>query len=280
MLHEQDLLKPSPAKVVEAIDEAPRVKTYYVKLRGNGFTKYSPGKYVMVYVWGFGEVPISLSDYEVINSNEVVIGLTIRASGTVTNYIHENISVGDTLGIRGPYGNGWDIESKAGHDILVVAGGIGLAPLRPLIKHVIRKQDMYGVLKILYGARTPADLLYKNELSTWRKHPSVEILLSVDKPDPGWGGHVGFVTDLIDKVEISDNVIAYICGPEIMMKKAVEKLLARGVRKENIHLSLERRMRCGTGICGSCQLGPYLVCCDGPIFKYSDIEKYLVVEGL
>lgn len=276
---ELEKLVPRPARVVRVVDETLDTKTYYLVLRHDKLD-YKPGMYVMVYVWGLGEIPISISNIRDLDNNYVEIGLTIRASGTISRYIFEHIGKNSILGIRGPYGNGWNIEEYIGWHILVIAGGIGLAPLRPLIKYVIDNKDLYPSLTILYGAKTPEYLIYRDELWEWSRIEKVNLLITVDKPEGRWNGYTGFVTDLIDKITLHRNTVAYICGPEIMMKKAIEKLLLKKFDSEHIYLSLERRMRCGIGICGTCQFGHYLICIDGPVFRYSSIKQYLQVDGI
>lgn len=268
-----------PARVVRVVNEALNTRTYYFELDRSFLGRVGPGKYFMVYAWGLGDVPISISDIA-IEGDKLLIGMTIRSVGAVTKYVLENVTEGSTIGVRGPYGSGWPIDSYKGWDVVVVAGGIGLAPLRPLIKEVVRNRSDYGALKLLYGARSSDQLLYRGELRDWSKIEGVEVLLSIDRPEPGWSEFVGFVTDLIDRVDLASRTVAYVCGPEIMMRKAAQKLLNRGLRPENIYLSLERRMRCGIGVCGTCQLGHYFVCTDGPVFKYSDLSKYLWIEGI
>lgn len=272
-------IEPKPIRVIEVIDEAIDIKTYYIELNRDICETVKPGQFFMIYAWGFGEIPVSVSDI-VIENNKIVIGLTIRAIGSVTKYILENTKPGSIIGIRGPYGNGWFIENNLESNILIIAGGIGLAPLRPLIKYLIENTSKYRSLKILYGARSTNQILYRNDLNNWSNKQGVELYLTIDKPEPGWSGFTGFVTELIDKVDLSTDTVAYICGPEIMMKKSIEKLVNRGLKPENIYISLERRMRCGIGICGTCQLGHYFVCTDGPVFKYSELNKYIWIDGL
>ena len=272
-------LKPRTARVLRVYEESPDTKTYYLELTSLDPSLFKPGRYVMVYVWGFGEIPISLSDI-VVGDHRLYVGLTIKSVGVVTRYIYEHVEPGDILGIRGPYGNDWGVENYRGWNILVIAGGIGLAPLRPLIKHVLSNRGEYGSLKILFGARNPEQIIYRDELRKWSRAFDTEVYLTIDKPVEGWSGYTGFVTDLIDHVDIDDKTVAFICGPEIMMKKSVEKLVSRGLDPDHIYLSLERRMRCGVGVCGTCQFGHYLVCRDGPVFRYSDIARYLWVDGV
>lgn len=270
-------LTPLPATVVDLIDEAPLVRTIYVALRD--FPEPAPGQFNMVYAKGLGEAPISISDV-FRKGDGLVIAHTIRSVGAVTKYT-TCIGVGSQIGIRGPYGRGWPIEEAKGMDLLIVGGGIGLAPLRPIIRYVEAHRDSFGKLFILYGARTPHDLLFKSELGKYANIPNSITKISIDKPYEGWTGYVGFVTDLINYIDLDPGrTAAYICGPEVMMKVAVRRLINRGLKPDKIFLSLERRMRCGMGVCGTCQFGHYFVCKDGPVFSYGELMKYLWVDGI
>ncbi|MEM4564165.1 MAG: FAD/NAD(P)-binding protein [Desulfurococcaceae archaeon] len=271
-------LTPSLATVTGVIDEAPLVKTMYVALMD--FPDPAPGQFNMVYAKGLGEVPISISD-AFRRGDKLVIAHTIRSVGAVTKYFITSIEVGSQVGIRGPYGRGWPLEEVKGMDVLIVGGGIGLAPLRPIIRYVEAHRDSFGKILILYGARTPHDLLYKYELGKYADIPNSVVKISIDKPYEGWTGYVGFVTDLINYIDLDPGkTAAYICGPEVMMKVAVRRLIERGLKADKIFLSLERRMRCGMGVCGTCQFGHYFVCKDGPVFSYYELMNYLWVDGI
>ncbi|HDN75756.1 MAG TPA: Ni/Fe hydrogenase subunit gamma [Acidilobales archaeon] len=270
----KELMTPKPAEVVRIVDETPNVKTYYIKLP-NGMERPKPGQFNMLYIPGVGEVPISVSD--VIDGT---VAHTVRFVGSVT-YVFKNLKVGDVIGIRGPYGKPWPLNEYKGKDVLIVAGGIGLAPLRPVIKEVIRRRNEFGRLIILYGARTPKDLLYKYELNKYGKTPNTEVLLTVDRADESWRGYVGVVTKLIPLIRVDpEQTVAFVCGPEIMMKFTIIELARIGLKPNQIYLSLERRMRCGVGLCGHCQMGPYFVCKHGPIFPYWFIKRYFEVEQI
>ncbi len=271
-------LTPLPAVVTGVIDEAPLVKTIYVALRD--FPEPAPGQFNMVYARGLGEVPISVSD-AFRRGDRLVIAHTVRSVGAVTKHLTTFIEVGSQVGIRGPYGRGWPLEGMEGMDVLIVGGGIGLAPLRPIIRYVEARRDSFGRLFILYGARTPHDLIYKHELGKYTEIPNSVVKVSIDKPYEGWTGYVGFVTDLIDRIDLDPSrTTAYVCGPEVMMKVAVRRLASRGLKADKMFLSLERRMRCGMGVCGTCQFGHYFVCKDGPVFSYDELMNYLWVDGI
>lgn len=215
---------------------------------------FAPGQFAMLYAFGAGEAPISVS------AIEDGVEHTIRAVGAVTRAL----CAAETIGVRGPYGNAWPLAEAAGRDVVVVAGGLGLAPLRP----VIRALD--GHVRVLYGARSPSELLYADELRSWGAQ------VTVDMPLAGWDGAVGVVTRLIERAELDPaRTLALICGPEVMLRFAAAALVTRGLPTGSIWVSLERSMRCGVGHCGHCQLGPLLICRDGPVFRYDRVETLL-----
>ena len=239
-------------------------------VRGSAM-RFAPGQFNMLYAYGVGEAPISISgDPE---HGETIIH-TIRAVGSVTNAICA-LKRGEMLGVRGPFGSAWPVEDAAGaagKDVVIVAGGIGLAPLRPVIYHLLSHREMYGRVSILYGARTPRDLLYPSELERWRARFDFEVEVTVDNAGREWRGHVGVVTKIIPKADLNPaNAIAMICGPEIMMRFTIMALEERGLSHAQIYVSMERNMKCGIGLCGHCQYGPYFVCKDGPVFRYDQI---------
>ena len=235
---------------------------------GGDFT-FRPGQFNMVYVFGAGEVPISISGDP---SNPSVLTHTIREVGPVTRGMHR-LKVGDTLGIRGPYGTVWPVDEAEGCDMLVVAGGIGLAPLRPVIYHLLAHRQDYGKVILLYGTRTPQDILFLKDLERWRSRFDVETHLTVDRAAGPWHGNVGVVTSLISRSPFDpQNTRAMVCGPEMMMRFTALELERRGVDEMNIFLSMERNMKCGIGLCGHCQLGPRFVCKDGPVYRYDRIR--------
>jgi len=268
-------LAPVPAEIIEVVSETPDTKTFYFKPRAK-LENPRPGQFTEVYIPGVGEAPVSVSG----TGPDGVIIQTIRSIGTLTEYLFK-LGKGDLIGIRGPYGKGWPIEKLEGKDILIIGGGIGLAPLRPVIKAVEKDRSRYGRLSILYGARTPSLLLYKYEFEEYREIPNSELLLTVDHADETWTGNVGVVTKLIPKASVDpENAIALVCGPEIMMRFTVKALEERGFRENQIYISLERRMKCGVGLCGHCQVGPYFVCRHGPVFPYWMIKKYFWVDQI
>jgi NAD(P)H-flavin reductase len=183
---------------------------------------------------------------------------------------------GQSLGVRGPFGTGWPVDVAEGKDVIVVAGGIGLAPLRPVIYHVLRNRDRYGRLVVLYGARSPRDMLYRKELALWARQKDTQVLSTVDYGGVSWRGRVGVVTSLFKYVRLqSARTTAMVCGPEIMMRMVARELAARGVSQDDLYLSMERNMKCGVGFCGHCQWGPHFICKDGPVFPYARIAPLL-----
>ena len=234
-----------------------------------------PGQFTMLYSFGIGEVPISVS-----GDVEGRLVHTVRAVGAVSRAICES-RAGSVLGVRGPFGNAWPVEEARSADVVVVAGGIGLAPLRPAVHHVLRHRDSYGQLALLYGSRTPNDLLYTRELERWRGRFDTHVDVTVDAAEGGWRGMVGVVPKLIAAARFDPaSAIALVCGPEVMMHFAAQALLDRGVPADRIHLSMERNMRCGLGHCGHCQLGTTLICRDGPVYRYDQLESLLAVREL
>ena len=242
----------------------------------DGSFAVAPGQFVMVWAFGVGEVPISVSGPPEQPGEPVV--LTVRDVGAVTHAICDS-EPGSTLGLRGPLGNSWPVEAAEGGDVVVVAGGIGLAPLRPVVLHTLARRPSIGAVSVLYGARTPGDLLYTDELAAWGRELSVEV--TVDAADTSWTGRVGVVPKLLEQAEFrSEAVTAFVCGPEVMIHFTVEALRARGVPDERIYLSLERDMRCGIGLCGHCQLGPTLICRDGPVYRWDEVAPLMAVREL
>lgn len=238
----------------------------------SGRFNFQPGQFNMLYLFGVGEAPISISGDPV---NTKILTHTIRAVGTITKEM-QKLKKGDTLGVRGPYGAPWPIEEGTGKDVIIVAGGIGLAPLRPTLYALLAKREKYKKVALLYGARTPEDMLFRTELEQWRARLDLDVLVTVDRGTGNWLGNVGVVTFLIPKASFDPiNSIAMVCGPEIMMRFTIMDLMKRGLPQDKIYLSMERNMRCGIGHCGHCQLGHTFICKDGPVFRYDLIVDLL-----
>jgi NAD(P)H-flavin reductase len=233
---------------------------------------FQPGQFSMLWVFGVGELPISISGDPALHDRLVY---TVRSVGQATHSL-VNREVGDGVGVRGPFGTGWPVEAARERDVIVVAGGIGLAPLRPVIYHVLQNRKDYGRLVILYGGRSPRDLLYRKELAAWARSRETQVLVTVDYGGLNWRGHVGVVTTLFKYSRLQPGrSIAMVCGPEIMMRFVVRELEMQGLSRDNIYLSMERNMKCAVGFCGHCQYGAHFICKDGPIFRYEQIRKLL-----
>jgi anaerobic sulfite reductase subunit B len=236
---------------------------------------HRPGQFTMLYAFGIGEVPISIS------GGPAGPGLvqTIRSVGAVTRALCE-AGQGELVGVRGPYGTAWGVADAAGQDLIVVAGGIGLAPLRGALLAALAARERCRRITVLIGARTPEELVFADELGSWRDG-GADVRVTVDRAVAGWRGHVGVVTQLIDQVEVDPAAtLALVCGPEVMMRLTAQALCARGIAADRIRLSLERNMRCGTAECGHCQLGPLLLCRDGPVVSYARAAPLLTVKEL
>ncbi len=274
-LHPVGAFVPLPFRVAERRQDTGDTWTLTLEPEESGFA-VEPGQFAMVHVFGVGEVPISVSGPPERPGDPIV--LTVRAVGAVSGAICAS-ELGALLGLRGPCGNSWPIAEATAGDVVVVAGGIGLAPLRPVVLHTLAQRDSYGAVSVLYGARTPADLLYTDQLEEWRSTIAVDV--TVDAAEPPWKGKVGVVPKLVATAEFRpEAVTAFVCGPEVMMHFTVQALRERGVPDERIMLSLERDMRCGIGLCGHCQLGPTLVCRDGPVYSQADVGALLGVREL
>lgn len=238
---------------------------------GAGF-RFLPGQFNMVYVYGIGEAAISISSDP---GRPGTLDHTIHRVGLVTTALAQK-KRGDLIGIRGPYGSSWPIDVARGKDVCIASGGIGLAPLRPVIYTMLKNRDAYGRIIVLYGGRSPLDLLYRVELEKWANDFGVEALVTVDRGDSSWKGHIGVVTSLFSYIKLdARETIAYVCGPEIMMKYTIDELDRRGVPQDQIYLSMERNMKCAVGFCGHCQYGPTFICKEGPVYPLPRVRSLL-----
>jgi NAD(P)H-flavin reductase len=262
-----DPMRPEPYRVDRVRRETH--DTFTLELRrddGGPGTPFLPGQFNMLYMFGAGEIPISISG-DPGQPDRLVH--TTRAVGRVTNLMSQ-LRAGDRLGVRGPFGTPWPVEEARGRDVVIVAGGIGLAPLRSALYALLAKRTDYGNVVLLYGTRTPADILFRKELERWRARFDLEVHVTVDRGLPSWHGNVGVVTTLIHKAPFqARNALGMICGPEVMIRFTALELQRRGVSFDRIHVSMERNMKCAIGMCGHCQLGHLFVCRDGPVFPYS-----------
>ena len=268
-----DPMLPKPAVIQGIKPEAYGISTFSVEFEdpeaANSF-RFEPGQFNMIYLPGMGEVAISISSDP---HEPQPLGHTIRYAGSVTRAIGR-LKIGDVIGLRGPYGSCWPMEAAKGKNLLIVAGGIGLAPLRPVLMSVIKNREAYGRVLLLYGARTPADLLYTGEFDHWQKS-GIEVQVSVDLADENWRGQVGVVPQLFYRIRIDHkNTIVMTCGPEIMMRFVIYEALARRLPKDVIYVSMERNMKCAVGFCGHCQFGPTFICKHGPVLSYTAIEPF------
>ncbi|MGP8051817.1 MAG: FAD/NAD(P)-binding protein [Desulfobaccales bacterium] len=232
---------------------------------------FAPGQFNMLYAFGLGEVPISISGDP---AHPQSLIHTVRNVGNVTRAMCR-ARPGARLGVRGPFGVPWPVAEMAGQDVVIVAGGLGLAPLRPAIYHLLGHRPDYGNFELIYGARTPADLLYRQELQDWRGRFDLRVHVSVDTAPTDWRGSVGVVTTVIPRARFDPaNTTALVCGPQLMMRYTVIELLNRGLAPAQIFVSMERHMKCGLGLCGHCQWGPFFVCKDGPVFRYDVVKDW------
>ena len=237
---------------------------------------FQPGQFNMLYLYGIGEVPISIVSDP--GQRDVFIH-TIRAVGRVTRKMTQ-LQVGDTLGIRGPFGQGWPLEQARGDNILLTTGGLGCAPSVSVINYIMQRREQYGDLTIIQGVKHMDDLIWRERYEAWMQFPNTRVLLAADVAGPSWTWHVGLVTDLLAKVEMDvSRATVMLCGPEPMMLATVEKLLTRGADATKIWLSMERNMQCAVGLCGHCQYGPEFICRDGPVLPYSRLQTRLGKKG-
>ncbi len=264
-------MAPHPARVLARHQETADTVTLHVRPLGQPLVS-APGQITMLSVFGIGEVPISISGDPDDNSEFVV---TIRNVGAVTRAL-TGLGSGDLMGARGPYGRGWPLEAAEGGDVVIVAGGIGMAPLRPALYHVLNRRDRYRRVALAYGARSPADIVYRSQLHDWRGRFDMEVEVTVDRGDPGWHGPVGVVTSVLPRLPFDTAATtAFVCGPEVMMRFAAEALRDAGVAPESIYVTMERNMKCSIGFCGHCQFGPLFVCREGPVFPYADVARLM-----
>jgi NAD(P)H-flavin reductase len=276
-VHTESLLEPTWAEITDITPEVEGVSTFWLKFTDPAMQAaytFRPGQFNMIYAPGVGEAAISISSNP---DDKATIGHSIRFVGNVTRAV-SRMRVGDVVGLRGPFGSAWPMDELVGKDIFMAAGGIGLPPLRPAIYQILRNREKYGKVTIVYGARTPNELMYTNEYDAWRA-AGIDLQLTVDRGDAAWTGRVGVVPMWFYQFRLDARKTAILtCGPEIMIRFVIYEALARRVPAENIHVSLERNMKCGQGSCGHCQVGPYFICKDGPVFRFDALQPYFNVE--
>jgi NAD(P)H-flavin reductase len=272
------LLLPDWAEIVRITPEAEGVTTLWFKFvdpEVQARFSFLPGQFNMLYVPGYGEAAISMSSDP--NPADGLLGHTVRMVGNVTKTLG-HLKVGDQVGIRGPFGTAWPLEEIQGRDVIIACGGIGLPPLRGAIYQILHNRDRYGKVTLLYGARTPKDLMYPNEYENW-KAANIDVQVTVDRGDENWTGRVGVVPMWFYNFRLDPhNTVVLTCGPEIMIRFVIFEALARRIPTDRIFVSLERNMKCGQGACGHCQQGPYFICKDGPVFPFTALQPFFNVE--
>jgi NAD(P)H-flavin reductase len=271
-------MTPVPYRVRSRVVENRDSSTLQLEPLGDPLQAPLPGEFMMMYAFGIGEVAISVSG--VPSGSDSTITHTIRSVGAVSRALHD-AEPGTVIGMRGPFGTNWGLREAAGRDLIIVAGGVGLAPLRPVVLGALAARDSYGSVTLIAGARSRDDFLFGQELADWARDASIDVHMTVDVPIQGWPGEVGFVTEPLRRLPLRpQNTTALLCGPEPMMRNGAIELLRKGMAASDIRVSLERNMQCGIGWCGHCQLGPLLLCRDGPVVGYDTAEPLLAVKEL
>ncbi len=271
--------QPHTARIVSVTREVRSITTYELELEAPAVReqyRFAPGQFNMLYLPGFGEAAISISSSP---SRTGTLLHTVRAVGNVTSALAKK-QPGDQILLRGPFGSAWPLDQCRGQDLVIACGGLGLPPLRPLIYEVLRRRADYGQVSLLYGARTPQDLLFTREYDVW-KSAGIQVNVTVDLGDGQWAGQIGVVPTLFERLQlVPERTWVLTCGPEIMMRFVIQEAIERGIPREQIYLSMERNMNCAVGLCGHCQLGPAFICKDGPVFRLDQMEPYLHNEDL
>lgn len=271
-------MAPVPYRVRSRVAESPDSATLCLEPVDELLPAPQPGEFMMLYAFGVGEAAISISGDPTVTDGSITH--TIRAVGAVSRALHD-AQPGTVVGVRGPFGTTWGLDEAAGRDLVMVAGGVGLCPLRPAILGALADRSRYGKLIVIAGARSRSDFVFVAQLEKWANDPQIELHLTVDVPVQGWHGHVGLVTEPLRRLALDPGrTTAFLCGPEPMLRFGAETLIANGVAAQDIRVSLERNMQCGVGWCGHCQLGPLLVCRDGPVVGYDVAGPLLRVKEL
>lgn len=269
-LKHSSIYLPTPARITAVKDLTALEKLFTIELPSGFSLNHRPGQFVQISVLGVGEAPISISSSPSRSNGSFEV--CVRRVGSVTNAMHA-LKPGAMVGLRGPFGRGFPVERFRGKDILFVPGGLGLAPLRSLINEVLDERGKYGRVIILYGTRTPADILFRDEIAQWQQRTDIEFHMTVDRPDETWTGNVGVITTLFPKIQIHPrNMVAVVVGPPVMYRFVLMELLGKGIAEGNIWFSFERHMKCGVGKCGHCQMHHIYTCQDGPSFSYAEIK--------
>ncbi|HDZ76737.1 MAG TPA: oxidoreductase [Candidatus Omnitrophica bacterium] len=260
-----------PAEIIMVKQYTNLEKLFRLRLKKNNKDfNYMPGQFAEISMFGRGEAPISICSSP---TDKGYFEITVRNVGTLTSALH-NLKKGDVVGVRGPFGKGFPVENFFGNDILIVAGGLGIVPLRGLIRYIMYHRKDFGAVNILLGCRSPKDMLFNNEIGQWGRHLDILFRCTVDRADPDWQGNIGLITELIPGVNLNPmRTYAVVVGPPLMYKFVIKELLKKEIPDRQIIVSLERRMKCGLGKCGHCQINGVYVCQNGPVFKYSDIRN-------
>lgn len=269
-----------PVEITGLREETPGVATYNLQFHDKNVAetyRFRPGQFNMLYLPGIGEAAISISSDP--ERNDGLLH-TIRTAGNVTRAL-ARLGEGGSLGLRGPFGSSWPLDDYAGWDLVIVAGGIGLAPLRPVIYRALAERDTFGRITLLCGARSPENLLYQQEYESWKQRGAI-VDVTVDRSVPGWQGHVGVVPLLLDRVRLErpEKTAVFICGPEVMMWYTARSAREKGIAAGSIWINMERNMNCAVGLCGHCQFGPAFICKDGPILRFDTLAPFLRVKDL
>ncbi len=272
-----DPFLPQPYRVMSVTRELHDTVTLEIVPADGKRPNFNPGQFNMIYVFGVGEIAISISNGPSEGNSFVH---TVRDVGAVSGAI-ASLQEGSIIGVRGPFGTGWPVAKGEGSDIVFVAGGLGLAPLRPAIEAVLARRERFGRVSILFGCRNPNEILYREQLGQWRQFLDLDIEVTVDHSDTDWRGNVGVVPDLVSKASFDpDDTIALVCGPEVMMRFTTIALHDAGLAMDRIYLSMERNMKCAIGLCGHCQFGPSFICKDGPVMRYDSIANVFAVREI
>ncbi len=268
----EELFVPKIARITRAEDLTEQDRILEIELPGGKDLGHKPGQFVEVSIFGFGEAPISITSSP---AKKGSFELCVRKLGGLTEKMHA-LGAGEAVGIRGPMGNGFPMEDLQGADCLIISGGIGMAPVRSVVNTILAEREKYGRMTLLYGNRSPADILFTEELEEWGKGENDEVLVTIDRPAEGWEGNVGVVTTLFEKIELdpSRRTVAVVVGPPVMYRFVYAELAALHIPDDHIYFSLERRMKCGVGKCGNCQIEGKYVCVDGPVFTGAELRTF------
>jgi NAD(P)H-flavin reductase len=270
---------PAEAEIIARAQESPSIVSLTVRLTSSAYANdfnFQPGQFNMLYLYGIGEIPVSISSDP---ASSDTLTHTIRDVGRVSHGV-TRLGVGDRIGLRGPFGRGWPLESVRGADVVVITGGLGCAPVVPVIDYVINRRSEYGRLIIMQGVKHSDDLIWRERYDAWGAHPDTQVLLAADAGGRHWNGVVGPVTELFDQARLPiENSVAFLCGPQPMIRACVQRLREEGLSADRIWISMERNMQCALGQCGHCQFGDKFVCRDGPVFSYADIQHLFGLKG-